>query len=58
MDRDLDAAVDGRTTIRLGYGQVFDRPCETALRVERLLHQHRWTGTAKPCGPDCVVGGA
>jgi hypothetical protein len=28
LDRDLDAAVDGQGTIRLGYGQVFDRPWE------------------------------
>jgi hypothetical protein len=25
LDRDLDAAVDGRSTVRLGYGQVFSR---------------------------------
>ena len=58
IDRDLDAAVDGRTNIRLGYGQVFDRPCLTALRLAALLHQRGWRGTSTPCGASCAVGGA
>jgi hypothetical protein len=58
IDRDLDAAVHGRTTIRLGYGQVFDRPCVTARRLAVLLHQRGWRGSATPCGSDCAVGGA
>jgi hypothetical protein len=56
MDRDLDAAADGRTTIRLGYGQVFDRPCATALRLAALLRQRGWCGSATPCGVDCPAG--
>jgi len=56
MDRDLDAAVDGRTTIRLGYGQVFDRPCATALRLETLLRRRGWRGSATPCAADCPLG--
>ncbi len=58
MDRDLDAAVDGQTTIRLGYGQVFDRPCLTAQRLGVLLQRLGWTGEPRPCGPDCPIGGA
>jgi hypothetical protein len=58
MDRDLDAAVGGRQTIRLGYGQVFDRPCLTALRVGVLLQKRGWSGSVRPCGPDCPLGGA
>ena len=70
MDRDLDAAVDGLVcplaalaarppggaTIRLGYGQVFDRPCATALRLEALLRQRGWRGSAMPCAVDCPLG--
>ena len=56
IDRDLDAAVDGRTTVRLGYGQVFDRPCLTALRLEALLRQRGRRGSATPCGVDCPLG--
>ncbi|MCB0895246.1 MAG: hypothetical protein KDB43_07695 [Nocardioidaceae bacterium] len=53
LDRDLDAAVDGRVTIRIGWGQVFDRPCRTAGRVAALLVRAGWTGRARRCGPDC-----
>ena len=37
LDRDLDAAVAGRATARLGWGQVVGRPCVTARKVYRLL---------------------
>jgi hypothetical protein len=52
MDRDLDAAVDGLWTIRLGWGQVFGRPCSTAQRIGRLLNAHGWLGRTTPC-PAC-----
>jgi hypothetical protein len=55
LDRDLDAIVGGRVTVRLGYGQVFDRSCATAARVAALLTQRGWTGQARPCGPDCAL---
>jgi hypothetical protein len=35
FDRDLDAAADGLSTLRLSWGQVFDRPCWTTARVEQ-----------------------
>ena len=57
FDRDLDVAVDGRTSVRLGYGQVFDRPCRTAERIALLLTQRGWTGTPVRCGPDCPLRG-
>lgn len=56
MDRDLDAAVDRRVTIRLSYGQVFARPCRTAARIGVLLQQRGWTGQPRPCGDDCSTG--
>jgi hypothetical protein len=55
MDRDLDAIVEGMVTVRLGYGQVFDRPCATAARVAALLAQRGWTGVPTPCGTDCAI---
>jgi hypothetical protein len=55
LDRDLDSAVDSKRTVRLGWGQVFDRPCRTAGRVGRLLRQRGWTGTPRACGPDCAL---
>jgi hypothetical protein len=55
---DLDAAVDGQATIRLGYGQVFARPRLTAKRLALLLQKLGWTGEPHPCGPGCPMGGA
>jgi hypothetical protein len=55
MDRDLDAAVDGQATIRLSWGQVFDRPCWTAGRLGRVLRRQGWTATSTRCGPECSL---
>lgn len=53
MDRDLDgAAEDAAMTLRLSWGQVFDRPCRTADRVARVLVRRGWSGHARRC-PDC-----
>ncbi|MGH3346232.1 MAG: hypothetical protein ACRDO4_04570, partial [Nocardioides sp.] len=54
LDRDLDVAVDGRETARLGWGQVFGRPCATAYRIGQLLQARGWHGEAKPC-PECLT---
>ena len=53
FDRDLDAAVAGKESVRLSYGQVFDRPGRTADRIGRLLAVRGWTGSVKRCGPGC-----
>ena len=52
LDRDLDAAVVGRLTVRIGWGQVFGRPCETAPRIGVLLQQRGWAGSLTRC-PEC-----
>ncbi|MFT4126636.1 MAG: hypothetical protein QM662_10450 [Gordonia sp. (in: high G+C Gram-positive bacteria)] len=53
LERDLDAAVstDART-IRLGWGQVVDRPCVTAHKIALLLRRQGWAGNPTHC-PDC-----
>jgi hypothetical protein len=56
FERDLDAAVDGHTTVRLSWGQVFDRPCGTAAKLARLLRRRGWTGQPRPCCPTCPIG--
>lgn len=50
FQRDLEAAAFGRRTVRLSYGQVFERPCETAALVATALGM-----TATRCGPSCAV---
>lgn len=52
LDRDLDAAIDRLATVRVGWGQVFDRPCETARKIGRLLRQRGWVGEIAAC-EDC-----
>ncbi|MGL5824756.1 MAG: hypothetical protein ACRCYU_08045 [Nocardioides sp.] len=58
LDRDLMAAADGLRTIRLGWGQVFRRPCVTALRLGALLRALGWCSEPQPCGPACVANRA
>lgn len=55
LDRDLDAAVDGRRTVRLGWGQVHDRGCVTAARLSHLLTAAGWKGSPRPCSPVCPI---
>jgi hypothetical protein len=55
LDRDLDAAVDRLNTVRVGWGQVFDRPCTTAARVGVLLQARGWTGSPTACAA-CPAG--
>lgn len=56
FERDLDAAVDGHPTVRLSWGQVFDRPCSTAAKIAHLLRRRGWSGTPRPCAPTCPIG--
>lgn len=51
-ERDLDTALAGGNTTRLSYGQVFDRPCETAAKLARLLKRAGWAGRPRRC-PRC-----
>ncbi|KAA1422187.1 type IV toxin-antitoxin system AbiEi family antitoxin domain-containing protein [Mumia zhuanghuii] len=56
LERDLDVLVEGRPTARLGWGQVYRRPCATALKLAMLLRRHGWGGSPVPCSaPDCAV---
>ncbi|OMC01960.1 hypothetical protein A5742_03340 [Mycolicibacterium fortuitum] len=44
---------DGRSTVRLSSGQVFDRPCQTAGKIAQVLQQHGIAVAGRPCGPRC-----
>jgi len=53
LERDLDAAVFGKQhTLRLGWGQVYVRPCATADKVAAVLRHRGWTGKPTRC-PRC-----
>jgi hypothetical protein len=54
-DRDLDDRADGKESVRLRYVQVFDRPCRTANRLERILRRRGWSDEAELCGPACSL---
>lgn len=56
LDRDLDTAARSRRSVRLGWGQVYDRPCRTAAQVARLLAIGGWAGSPTPCCPTCPIG--
>ncbi|WP_235537148.1 hypothetical protein [Nocardioides sp. Soil805] len=56
MERDLDAALVGKDTVRLGWGQVFDRPCRTAAKIAGLHLARGWVGRVHPCGDECGIG--
>ncbi|MGV0812247.1 type IV toxin-antitoxin system AbiEi family antitoxin domain-containing protein [Mycolicibacterium boenickei] len=53
FERDLDAAVEGRSTVRLSYRQVFDRPCRTAAKIAQVLRRHGIAVSGHACGPGC-----
>lgn len=54
LDRDVDAAVDGHLTVRIGWRQVL-QPCRLAERMARILVARGWPGRARSCGPCCLV---
>lgn len=54
LDRDLASAVAGRRAVRLGWGQVFGRPCRTAEAIGSLLSRAGWSGRVRRC-PACRV---
>ena len=56
FERDLDAAVDGRSTVRLSWGQVFDRPCSTSAKLVRVLRACGVPVSPRACAPGCPVG--
>ena len=50
MERDLDAAVMGTAlTLRLGFGQVHERPCSTASKVAAVMQRLGWKSAPTRC---------
>jgi len=53
LERDLDAALERLTTVRIGWGQAIGRPCTTAHKLAILLQRLGWTGQPSTC-PNCT----
>jgi hypothetical protein len=51
--RDNAAAADGIFTLRYGWADVTERPCETAREIATVLARGGWPGTIRRCGPEC-----
>jgi hypothetical protein len=51
--RDNAAAADGIFTLRYGWADVTERPCETAQEIATVLARGGWSGTLRRCGPGC-----
>jgi hypothetical protein len=51
--RDNAAAADGIVTLRYGWADVTEHPCETAREVAAVLRQRGWPGPLRQCGPGC-----
>lgn len=56
-DRGRDRQVAGRggVTLRAGWVEVVERPCELAVDVALTQIARGWTGRPVPCGPGCAV---
>lgn len=61
QDRDLERDLDDVRllvhTLRLGYGQVVGRPCDTAWKIHLVLRALGWGGTFRRCArcPEAVT---
>ncbi len=54
--RDNASAAEGIITLRYGWPDVTEHPCQTAAQIAAVLGQRGWTGQARPCDRSCVVG--
>ncbi len=53
--RDNTAAADGVVTLRYGWADVTQHPCEVATQVATVLRLRGWTTAPRPCRRSCPV---
>jgi hypothetical protein len=53
--RDNAAIADGIVTLRYGWADVTERPCQIARQIATVLADRGWRGTLRRCGPTCGV---
>jgi very-short-patch-repair endonuclease len=54
--RDNASAAEGIITLRYGWSDVAEHPCQTAAQIAAVLRSRGWAGQATPCGRSCVAG--
>jgi hypothetical protein len=57
IHRDNATSAEGVLTMRYGWRDVTEHPCQVAAEVARALANRGFTG-ARPCSPSCPVGRA
>ncbi|MFF1820287.1 hypothetical protein ACFVWG_23485 [Kribbella sp. NPDC058245] len=55
LDRDNRATLRAEATLRYGWFDITNRPCEAAVQALQILRRTKPVPTAKPCGPSCPV---
>lgn len=53
--RDNFLAAVGILTLRYGWTDVTERPCQVAAEVGQALRKRGWAGAVSQCGPTCAV---
>jgi len=53
--RDRAAAALGLQSLRYGWSDVRQRPCDTAVEVAKVLRRHGWDAEPRPCSLRCKV---
>jgi very-short-patch-repair endonuclease len=51
--RDNASAADGITTLRYGWKDVTEHPCQTAAQIAAVLRYRGWRGQLVRCAPSC-----
>ena len=54
--RDRETAGRGEVTLRAGWAEVVETPCELAVDIALTLRARGWAGRPTPCGAACAVG--
>jgi hypothetical protein len=54
--RDNANTASGSATLRFGWTDITQHPCQVAMLVADTLHRRGWPGHPRPCSPGCPAG--
>jgi hypothetical protein len=54
--RDNANTASGSVTLRFGWTDITQHPCQVAMLVAETLRRRGWKGTPRPCSPLCPAG--